>query len=269
MRRLAKTILYRLGLGRVAERLYFNLKTATPRVILTEIGIRLFKTERQPVPPGRLIYDVIACRWADVYLRSGRKLADSLNETARAVGFEFRGDTNVLDFGCGCGRLTRYLIEDTDSRIFGTDYNPQLIAWCRAHLPRATFSTNHLAPPLGCRDAMFDLVIARSVFTHLTEEMQMRWLDEMQRILRTDGFLYLSLHGPLLASGLSAEQRARFDAGEIVVIHEDAEGANLCSSFAGPEFVRSRFTRDFELVRYEPGRPVTHLRQDVYVLRRK
>ena len=268
MKRLIKSLLHRLGLGRTSERVYFNLKTLTPRVLVEEVRVRLFQSEATPVPPGRLIYDVIACRWAHVYLTSGSLLARDLLKTLDSVGYQPQRTDRILDFGCGCGRLTRHLVRETDAEIFGTDYNPALIAWCKANLPRASFSRNNLAPPLSYGAATFDLVIARSVFTHLTEDMMRRWLAEMARVIRPGGLFYFSMHGPLLASSLPASQRKAVDAGELIVTYSESEGENLCSSFASPEFVRRRLVRGFELVRYQPGRPVKHLRQDVYVMRR-
>jgi hypothetical protein len=106
------------------------------------------------------------------------------------------------------------------------------------------------------------------VFTHLTEEMQQQWLKEMGRIIRPGGLFYFSMHGPLLATRLSSTQAKQFAAGELVVTYTASEGANLCSSYAGPEYVRRHLVKGFELVRYEPGLPQAHLRQDVYVLRR-
>jgi SAM-dependent methyltransferase len=268
VKRLIKAILYRLGLGRIAEKLYFNLRTATPSVLLNEVRIRLTRREGLPVPPGKLIYDVIACRWADVYLRSGRLVTDQLLSTLKAVDFVPERGHRVLDFGCGCGRITRYLIEQTEAEIHGTDYNPDLVSWCSQNLVRASFSRNRLEPPLRAPDAAFDLVVARSVFTHLTEDVQQSWLKEMARVIRSGGLFYFTMHGPLLAARLSPTQRERFDAGELVVTYRDFQGANLCSSYAGPDYVRRHLIREFELIRYEPGVPQPHLQQDAYVLRR-
>jgi len=269
MKRLLKDLFYRIGLGPFAERLYFNLKTATPAVLWRELVIRVTRPTELPVPPGRLIYDVIACRWADVYLRSGRLLADNLRETLSGLDALPDGDDRILDFGCGCGRLTRHLMTDYGAKVYGSDYNPNLLRWCRDHLVRGTFSLNDLAPPLPFEPEMFDLVIARSVFTHLTEDVQIEWVGEMARVIKPGGLFYFSMHGPQLAGGLDPNQRRLFDEGELVVTYTESEGANLCSSYAGPEFVRRRFLDHFSLIRYEPGRPVQHLRQDVYVLCRK
>src|SRR5258708_2183742 len=40
----------------------------------------------------------------------------------------------ILDFGCGCGRLNRYLGEHPHYRTFGCDVNPDLVEWCQKNL---------------------------------------------------------------------------------------------------------------------------------------
>ncbi len=269
MKRILKQFLYRFGLGPLAERLYFNVKTATPTVLWREVVVRIGRSTGLPVPPGHLIYDVIACRWADVYLKSGRLLADNLKETLTELDRLPVDGQRILDFGCGCGRLTRHLLSDFEAEIYGSDYNARLVEWCHDNLVDARFSVNELAPPLPYEAASFDLVVARSVLTHLTEEIQLEWIEEMARVIKPGGLFYFSMHGPELAAGLGPDQRRRFDEGQLVVTYTEAEGANLCSSYASPEFVRRRFLRRFALIRYEPGRPIAHLRQDVYVLQRE
>ena len=37
----------------------------------------------------------------------------------------------VLDFGCGCGRVMRRWADVSGPAFFGSDYNPNLINWCR------------------------------------------------------------------------------------------------------------------------------------------
>ncbi|MCP6725914.1 class I SAM-dependent methyltransferase, partial [Klebsiella pneumoniae] len=81
---------------------------------------------------------------------------------------------SVLDFGCGCGRVTRWWA-DFEGAVAGSDVNAEAVAWCRENLGFASFEQNALAPPLDFDDASFDLVYALSVFTHLTEELQLAW----------------------------------------------------------------------------------------------
>jgi SAM-dependent methyltransferase len=174
----------------------------------------------------------------------------------------------ILDFGCGCGRLIRHLPAHTGAELSGSDYNPALIEWCRDNLPFATFETNGLAPPLAFPDASFDFIYARSVFTHLPEDLQHLWIRELHRVLAPGGTLYLTMHGRPLARGLDETQRARFEAGELVVTFATLAGDNLCSTYATRAFVERELLDGFTLAGFIEGRDAEHLRQDVYLLQK-
>lgn len=112
----------------------------------------------------------------------------------------------VLDFGCGCGRLARRLLQQTPrpSRYVGIDVHRGMIQWCREHLspvdPNFQFLHHdvyapsyapgnglRLALPLPVKDATSSLVIAHSVFTHLTKGQAEYYLSETARILTPEG----------------------------------------------------------------------------------
>lgn len=269
MKSTVKSWLHEAGLLRLAEPLYFDLKTASPNVLQRELRYRTgLAPDGYPVPPPALIYEVIACHWGAVYLDSGAKIVADMAATLKAHGTPFSACTAILDFGCGCGRLIRHVQARTVSDLFGSDYNPRLIDWCQRHLPFATFRTNELAPPLAFEENQFDLVYARSVFTHLPEDLQKQWMDEMRRVLQPGGYLYLTMHGRPLAEGLSAPEKACFEADELVVTYPTSAGGNLCASYASRGFVERELMDGFTLAAFLEGRDETHLRQDVYLLRR-
>jgi SAM-dependent methyltransferase len=113
----------------------------------------------------------------------------------------------VLDFGCGCGRIARQLIQQRrrPDAYLGIDLHAGMVEWCRAHLaPRAPgFRFVHhdvhnpgLNPrgarallPFPAEDGSFTLVAAWSVFTHLLQDQAVHYLREAARVLRPDGYL--------------------------------------------------------------------------------
>ena len=110
---------------------------------------------------------------ADWFLRSGRAAYDAI-----AAHVPLAEKDSVLDFGCGCGRVTRYWTEFAGT-VSGGDVSAKAIEWCRVNMPFARFELNRLEPPLAFADESFDLVYALSVFTHLTDELQLDWRDEL------------------------------------------------------------------------------------------
>ncbi|HWB82808.1 MAG TPA: class I SAM-dependent methyltransferase [Bryobacteraceae bacterium] len=154
-----------------------------------------------PAVPGTDAIRRIAGRErADLFLLEGytayRKLENILHETA---GRTFADAANVLDWGCGCGRLMRYLARPSEvlagaAQWTGADIDAESIAWCRSHLT-GDFVVLPLLPPSPLPDHHFDLILGVSVLTHLNEETQRLWLEELQRVSRPGAILLLSYHG--------------------------------------------------------------------------
>lgn len=116
---------------------------------------------------------------------------------------------SVFDFGCGCGRLARQLIqqEATPRKYLGVDVNLPLVKWCQDNLSTkaSEFSFSHhdvrhdswnpgadkpQVAPFPAPDDSCSLVIAFSVFTHLTQANAEYYFREVKRILATSGVFY-------------------------------------------------------------------------------
>lgn len=198
----------------------------------------------------------------DWFLRSGRAAYDAI-----AAHAPVNGADALLDFGCGCGRVLRYWSRHAGT-VAGCDRDAGAVAWCRGNLPFARVDGNGLAPPLAYADESFDLVYALSVFTHLTHDLQVAWRDELRRVLRPGGRVLLTTHGSSYLPRLEADERARFDGGELVVRWGDLPGSNLCSAYHPEPYVRASLAQGFELVEIEPEGALGNPTQDLIVLRR-
>jgi hypothetical protein len=80
-----------------------------------------------------------------------------------------------LDFGCGCGRVIRWL-RGIPADLRGADFDRDAIAWCRKNLSFAKFERNRLAPPLPCEPESFDLSAAQ----HMSRGGSRRWEGRLQ-----------------------------------------------------------------------------------------
>ncbi len=215
-----------------------------------------------PLPPRRLMVRVAGTADADWFLRSGRAAYDAI-----AAHVPLAEIDSVLDFGCGCGRVTRYWA-DFAGTVSGGDVSGKAIEWCRANMPFAHFELNRLEPPLAFADESFDLVYALSVFTHLTDELQLAWRDELRRVLRPGGRLILTTHGRSYLPRLDADERARFQRGELVVRWGDLPGTNLCSAYHPEPYLRDTFADGFAFVELEPEGARGNPTQDLVLLRK-
>jgi SAM-dependent methyltransferase len=152
--------------------------------------------------------------------------------------------------------------------IHGCDVDPRLVSWCGDHLPFGHFDVNRLSPPLPYPDDRFDLVYALSVFTHLPEALQRAWIAELRRVVRPGGWLLITTHGARYVSELTPSERLRFEAGALVVRHEERAGTNVCGAYHPPAWVRSRLTERLELIEHVPEGAAGNPWQDLYLLRR-
>jgi SAM-dependent methyltransferase len=108
---------------------------------------------------------------------------------------------NFLDWGCGCGRVTSLFLKHSKiPHIYGCDIDKETIGWCQENLPECDFSVINPFPPTHFDSDMFDVIIGYSVFTHLKSDVQLAWLQELQRITKPGCFLYVSVHGEFAAS---------------------------------------------------------------------
>ncbi len=254
MKRRLLRLLDRAGLIGPAFRMYERAVSLRPR--------RPARVNGPPLPPRRLMVRVAGTADAEWFLRSGRAAYDAI---AAHVSLEEVG--SVLDFGCGCGRVSRYW-RGFDGVVCGSDVDGEAVEWCRENLGFASFIQNGLAPPVAADAASFDLVYALSVFTHLTEELQLAWRDELRRVLRPSGLLLLSTHGASYLPRLDTDERERFERGELVVRWGEIPGTNLCSAYHPERFLRETLAQGFAFVELEPEGARGNPTQDLVLLRK-
>ena len=153
--------------------------------------------------------------------------------------------------------------------ISGTDIDAQAIDWCRANLPFATFATNGALPPLAYPDASFDLVYAISVFTHLDEDYQLRWLQELRSVVKPGGTCLVTLHGPNTWNEMPAQDQQTLAQQGFVFIRTDATRGLFPdwyqNAFHLREYVETTFSKYFDVVGFLPRGLANH--QDIVVLR--
>jgi SAM-dependent methyltransferase len=207
-----------------------------------------------PIPPFELINLVVGPSNPRDFVKLGKEIAFQSIVTALTKNkFALNQFHALLDFGCGCGRLTRHFKPLSNTKIYGTDYNPILIQWCQENLPFAEFQVNQLDPPLNYPEDTFDFIFAGSVFTHFTEEIQFAWLDELWRVLIPNGYLMITTHGePYAKDWLTPELYEKFKTGEFIVFKAEEVGGNPCVAYHPPQYIQSKLTRKFSLIDHIP-----------------
>jgi 2-polyprenyl-3-methyl-5-hydroxy-6-metoxy-1,4-benzoquinol methylase len=202
----------------------------------------------EPTPPIQNI-ERVSGKGATAYNYHNNGLTDFLRFSgiARANGIECRApDVTVLDWGCGCGRLTRHLLENADdpANVHGIDIDPDNIKWCKHNLAEGSFDHVELYPPTELESQRFDLIIANSVLSHLKLDAMHSWLEEVARLLKPNGLALLSYHGDF-SLGVMASRSAEFLKKTIDTGFNSSLGANELTNFiSDPEYYRQTFMTD-------------------------
>ncbi len=243
-----------------------------------------------PLPPDELIDRVVsgfsneqAEEHRRLFLETGKSSFEDLEAALAAIGDAASNHLRILEFGCGCGRIMRWMQQlGSASTLVGTDIDARAIEWASANLPFARFDVNEGLPPTRYADGEFDLILNHSVFTHLDAEYQDRWLEELHRIAAPGGVLVLSVHGDhafemserQLAPGSSQRQewRATLERDGILFVAEDSYVGSAFpdfyhTAFHAPWYVFEHWSRWFDVLAYLPRSSLDF--QDQVVLRRR
>ena len=143
------------------------------------------------------MYRVTANRNGKIVKQAGVRCMSNFLD-ALSLHRDLRSVRSLLDWGCGCGRVTVHLMDFLSRyerlQVQGCDIDGEAITWCNEHLPAGNFRQIDPYPPLPWPDNSFDVVVSCSVFTHLSEELQQAWLQEIKRILTPGGIFLASIN---------------------------------------------------------------------------
>lgn len=241
-----------------------------------------------PIPPPELFVRIASGysnaqedTYAEGFIASGRESILDLQRALAGIGSELTDFTRILDFGCGPGRMLRRLAAIAEGReIWGVDVDRMIIEWNRENLPFAQFEVTEGNPPLSFPDGHFDLVYNHSVLTHLPEDMQDRWLEELHRVTAPGGIVVLTTHGP--AQLVITEEAIRGAGDDPALVRSELERQGISfiandvntgsthqswyrSTFHAPWYVFEHWTRWFNIRAYFPlGSSI----QDLVILQR-
>ena len=102
----------------------------------------------------------------------------------------------TLDLGCGIGRHVNLLVAE-GFETYAIDSSKTAIEYCRSLLNtaklRATVRVGDIQI-LPYPDGFFDFVLSWNVIYHTTRQGMINTLAEIERVLRVDGLLYLTLN---------------------------------------------------------------------------
>lgn len=112
----------------------------------------------------------------------------------RRTGVEELSGLQVLDFGCGWGRMIRLLYKYVpESSIYAADAWEQSLQTCRDYGVRANFGkVENICTGIPF-DVKFDIIFAFSVFTHLSSDSAGAAMRAFAQKLKQDGVLVITI----------------------------------------------------------------------------
>lgn len=226
--------------------------------------------DRHPLPPPHLRRRVAGSDSPEVFAQGFQSAMDLLTSAARHR--PLAGIGAVLDWGCGCGRVARHLLDLLpEAAIAGCDIDGEATDWADQQLRPGRFSQSGPFPPLPFADGQFDLVLGSSVMTHLTREVQPLWLTEMRRVLRPGGLFLASVHGVFAAhfNGLAPqlEQAGILDAAIDHALDGIAPADYYRATHQTRAYTEANWSEHFEILEYRVAGLMCF--QDLVVMRRR
>ena len=202
-------------------------------------------------PPESLMYDAYSHCSYEAYDKTGLNDAKMIMKIIRKYCNSNR--LTICEFGCGPARIIRHLrsIDSGIDKLVGTDYNIDTINYCKKVIPGVNFIKNNLAPPLDLPDKSIDVLYCISVFTHLSNEMHFKWIEEIRRILKTGGIFIGSFHGDESYDNLLPSEKLLISNGELVTRGKVKEGSRIYTAYHSDQFIIEKLLKDFDFINKE------------------
>jgi len=128
-----------------------------------------------------------------IFVRQGTRMSAALEDCIiKHVKTKEVKDLDILDFGCGVGRVTLPFYHKYQQPKIICDVDSVSLAYVRSVIPSITAIKTEYTPPTPFIDGSFDVIMAISVWTHLPPDLQIPWLLEIRRILRPGGVALIS-----------------------------------------------------------------------------
>jgi ubiquinone/menaquinone biosynthesis C-methylase UbiE len=124
---------------------------------------------------------------------------DRIHKTVLGLAENQVDPKNIVDVGCGTGRLLRKAMERwPDAQLIGVDPAEGMVEKARSLMPSATFYVS-MAESLPLPDASVDLAFSTMSYHHWVNQVE--GVREITRVLRPNGLLFLADLWPPMGLG--------------------------------------------------------------------
>jgi SAM-dependent methyltransferase len=127
------------------------------------------------------------------YYAIGRRILDAVKQIIDWHFDRFDNVSSFLDFACGYGRFTRFLIQELPpEKIWVSDIYAQAVKF-----QQEQFNVNGIistkSPEDYVVDRKFDCILACSFFSHMPERTFVNWMQNLYNLLSPQGLMMFSV----------------------------------------------------------------------------
>ena len=182
------------------------------------------------------------------YLVSGDIMVRDLDAALRDQGRSLDELDSFLEFACGHGRFTRFLVTRLDAdRVAVSDINGAAVEFEQTTFGVRGFPSTTSAADLD-HDGRYEVVFVASLFSHLAIDHWNAWLRRLYELLAPGGLLVFSTHGPYARDVIYGERwrdRLEEHAEGFAFLQTNETDGRLAvtyygSAFQTEDYVRSR-----------------------------
>ncbi|MEG4421593.1 methyltransferase [Microcoleus sp. LAD1_D5] len=172
------------------------------------------------------------------YYSIGRRILDTVKQVVEWHFGSFEKVPSFLDFACGYGRFTRFLIQEIPpERIWVSDIYANAVKFQTEYLGvNGIVSTGK--PENYLIDRKFDCILANSFFSHMPERTFTSWLQNLYDLLTPNGILMFSVHDECLRLA-NIEMPANG-----ILFSPQSESQSLDKEEYGTTYVTEKFVRE-------------------------
>jgi 2-polyprenyl-3-methyl-5-hydroxy-6-metoxy-1,4-benzoquinol methylase len=181
-------------------------------------------------------------------------------------------EPRILDWGCGAGRITRHIRTfHSNAIVYGCDTTESILQWNRNNDSTTTYSIiDHFTPTLYA-PGFFNLVFGFSVLTHIDAAQQKIWIEELYRIINSNGILLITTQGAAYFNKVLLSEKKEIISKGIFTKSFQKKGHRMMSTYHHAVQFRKLLNPYFEVLEFHEGQYNKEKAggQDMWVLRKK
>ncbi|MGB3533045.1 MAG: class I SAM-dependent methyltransferase [Microcoleaceae cyanobacterium] len=173
------------------------------------------------------------------YYLLGYSIFSTVQQIINCHFSHFNQVSSFLDFACGYGRFTRFLIQSLPpEKIWASDIYPEAVQFQQQYLGVNSI-VSCLNPQNYSVNQQFDCILASSLFSHLPEQTFKQWMKKLYNLTHPDGLLIFSV-----LDEITTPQNVEMPQNGFLFSSDTSESRSLNQQDYGTTYVTESYLRD-------------------------